>query len=45
MPVLNEVLEANQRFAERFEKGDLPMPPARQVVHVPRPRAAGMSGL
>lgn len=32
MPVLNELLEANQRFAEGFEKGDLPMPPARQVA-------------
>lgn len=32
MPVLNELLEANKRFAEGFEKGDLPMPPARQVA-------------
>ncbi len=32
MPVLNELLEANNRFAEGFEKGDLPMPPARQVA-------------
>jgi carbonic anhydrase len=32
MPVLNELLEANERFAEGFEKGDLPMPPARQVA-------------
>jgi hypothetical protein len=26
MPVLNELLEANKRFAEGFEKGDLPAP-------------------
>lgn len=32
MPVLDELLEANERFAEGFEKGDLPMPPARQVA-------------
>ncbi|MGH2577908.1 MAG: hypothetical protein ACRDG9_09210 [Actinomycetota bacterium] len=32
MAVLNELLEANQRFAEGFEKGDLAMPPARQVA-------------
>ncbi len=32
MPVLNELLEANNRFAEGFEKGDLPMPPARQFA-------------
>ncbi len=32
MSVLNELLEANNRFAEGFEKGDLPMPPARRVA-------------
>jgi carbonic anhydrase len=32
MRVLNELLEANSRFAEGFEKGDLPMPPARKVA-------------
>jgi carbonic anhydrase len=32
MAVLNELLEANKRFTEGFEKGDLPMPPARHVV-------------
>lgn len=32
MPALNELLEANQRFAEGFEKGNLPMPPARRVA-------------
>src|SRR5262245_6510228 len=32
MPVLNELLEANNQFAEGFEKGHLPMPPARQVA-------------
>ncbi len=32
MPVLNELLEANKRFTTGFEKGDLPMPPARHVA-------------
>ena len=32
MPLLNELLEANERFAEGFEKGDLPMPPARRLA-------------
>jgi carbonic anhydrase len=34
MPVLNELLEANERFAEGFEQGDLPMPPARHVARL-----------
>ncbi len=32
MSVLNELIEANRRFAEGFDKGDLPMPPARHVA-------------
>ncbi len=29
---LDELLSANQRFAETFDKGDLPMPPARHLA-------------
>jgi len=32
MDVTNELLEANERFAEDFDKGHLPMPPARNVA-------------
>jgi len=32
MPVLPELLAANQAFAAGFTKGDLPMPPARRVA-------------
>jgi carbonic anhydrase len=32
MPVLDELLQANQRFAGAFDKGDLSMPPARRVA-------------
>ena len=32
MSVTPELLNANQTFAENFDKGDLPMPPARQVA-------------
>ncbi len=32
MTVTNELVQANQTFAENFDKGDLPMPPAKQVV-------------
>jgi carbonic anhydrase len=32
MSVTRELLEANQRYAEEFDKGDLPMPPARSVA-------------
>ena len=31
MPVLPELLAANERYAAGFTKGDLPMPPGRQV--------------
>jgi hypothetical protein len=32
MPVLPELLAANQRYAASFTKGDLPLPPGRQVA-------------
>src|SRR6476469_9154284 len=32
MPVTDELLQANERFAEGFDKGGLPMPPARHVA-------------
>lgn len=32
MAVLDELLDANQRFAGSFDKGDLPTPPARHVA-------------
>ena len=32
MSVLNELIEANRGFAEGFDKGDRPMPPARHVA-------------
>jgi carbonic anhydrase len=32
MTVTNELLQANQTFAENFDEGDAPMPPARQVA-------------
>src|SRR5712691_10806179 len=32
MAVLDELLEANRRFAVGFDKGDLPMPPAKHVA-------------
>lgn len=31
MPLLPELLAANERYAAGFTKGDLPMPPGRQV--------------
>ena len=34
MPVIDELLEANKQFAQSFDKGDLPMPPARKVAIV-----------
>ncbi|MGH9265067.1 MAG: beta-class carbonic anhydrase [Acidimicrobiales bacterium] len=34
MPVIDELLEANKGFAESFDKGDLPMPPARKAAIV-----------
>ncbi|MGQ0668539.1 MAG: beta-class carbonic anhydrase [Actinomycetota bacterium] len=32
MSVTEEVLQANKEFAEEFDKGDLPMPPARRLA-------------
>ncbi len=32
MPVVDELLAANQRFAQRFTQGDLPTLPARQLA-------------
>ena len=32
MPVVDELLAANERYAAGFDKGDLPLPPARQVA-------------
>src|SRR5436309_14260245 len=34
MAVIDELLDANKSFAGSFDKGDLPMPPARQVAIV-----------
>jgi len=34
MPVLDEVRSANDRYAEGFTKGDLPMPPGRRFAVV-----------
>jgi carbonic anhydrase len=34
MPALNELLNANTQYAATFTKGDLPMPPGRQVTIV-----------
>ena len=34
MPVVDEILEANGRYADGFTKGDLPLPPARQFAIV-----------
>jgi carbonic anhydrase len=34
MGIVDEVLEANRRYAESFAKGDLPAPPARRFVIV-----------
>src|SRR6186997_1328425 len=32
MSMTYELLEANERFAANFDRGDLPMPPARHVA-------------
>jgi carbonic anhydrase len=32
VPVLDELLQANQRFASGFDKGSLPMPPGRRLA-------------
>jgi carbonic anhydrase len=34
MPVVPEFLAANDQYASHFEKGDLPLPPARRVAVV-----------
>ena len=34
MSVTDELLANNDRYAERFDKGDLPLPPAKQVAVV-----------
>jgi carbonic anhydrase len=34
MPVIDEFIEANSEYARRFDKGGLPMPPARKVAVV-----------
>jgi carbonic anhydrase len=34
MSVINEVVEANEGYAQDFELGDLPMPPARKLAVV-----------
>lgn len=34
MTVINEVLKANERYAEKFALGDLPIPPARKLAVV-----------
>ena len=34
MSVIDELVEANARYAETFDQGDVPMPPARQVAIV-----------
>ena len=34
MSVRDEILAANEQYAARFEKGDLPMPPGRQFAVV-----------
>src|SRR5437763_3343191 len=34
MTVTDELLQNNQRYAERFDKGDLPLPPAQGVAVV-----------
>lgn len=32
MAVVDEMIKANERFAQGFDKGDLPMPPAKHVA-------------
>jgi carbonic anhydrase len=34
MSVVEEVIEANERYASGFDKGDLPMPPGRKLAVV-----------
>ena len=32
MPIVNELVSANEQFAAAFDKGELPMPPARNLA-------------
>lgn len=32
MPIIDEFIQANNQYASNFQKGDLPMPPARKVA-------------
>ena len=32
MTVTDDLIQANEQFAQTFDKGDLPMPPARHVA-------------
>src|SRR5919204_4037238 len=32
MSTINELLKANEAFADTFDRGDLPMPPARRIA-------------
>jgi hypothetical protein len=32
MSVIDEILEHNEAYATRFDKGHLPMPPARRLA-------------
>jgi carbonic anhydrase len=34
MSTTDELLRNNERYAESFDKGDLPMPPAKQIAIV-----------
>ncbi len=49
MSVTNDLLRNNERYAESFDKGDLPLPPAKQVAVVAcmdaRLNVYGMLGL
>ena len=38
MTVTDELLQNNQRYAERFDKGDLSLPPAKGALPDLRPR-------
>ncbi len=40
--ILDEVLDANRKYADSFTKGDLAMPPARRfAIHQPASAPAG----
>jgi carbonic anhydrase len=34
MPVIDELIRANQEYSKTFDRGDLPLPPARRVAIV-----------